>query len=199
MKSTFQILVFSIISVVLYATFVQGCNKSSNEKPKIVYLDGKPYEVLKKEIDTQYLKQEIKWNRDTLLVDTTIFIPVPTIVDTLAILKQYFAKNIYTDTLHLGDAGFVFVRDTISKNTIDGRFYHAIINQKTITETTIVKEPNKANIYFGFSSGVNKSGINNIGADFILKSKKDIMYGLGLGADINKNTFVNASIHWKIK
>jgi hypothetical protein len=198
MKSTFQILVFSIISVVLYATFVQGCNKS-NEKPKIVYLDGKPYEVLKKEIDTQYLKQEIKWNRDTLLVDTTIFIPVPTIVDTLAILKQYFAKNIYSDTLHLGDAGFVFVRDTISKNTIDGRFYHAIINQKTITETTIVKEPNKTRIYFGFLSGVNKSGINNIGADFILKSKKDIMYGLGLGADINKNTFINASIHWKIK
>ena len=198
MKSTFQILLFSIISVVLYATFIQGCNKS-NEKPKIVYLDGKPYEVLKKEIDTQYLKQEIKWNRDTLLVDTTIFVPVPTIVDTLAILKQYFAKNIYSDTLHLGDAGFVFVRDTISKNTIDGRFYHAIINQKTITETTIVKEPNKVNIYFGFSSGVNKSGINNIGADFILKSKKDIMYGLGLGADINKNTFINASIHWKIK
>ena len=198
MKSTFQILLFSIISVVLYATFVQGCNKS-NEKPKIVYLDGKPYEVLKKETDTQYLKQEVKWNRDTLLVDTTIFVPVPTIVDTLAILKQYFAKNIYSDTLHLGDAGFVFVRDTIYKNTINGRFYHAIINQKTITETTIVKEPNKVNIYFGFSSGVNKLGIHNIGADFILKSKKDVMYGLGLGSDINKNTFINASIHWKVK
>lgn len=198
MKSTFQILLFSIISVVLYATFVQGCNKS-NEKPKIVYLDGKPYEVLKTKIDTQYLKQEVKWNRDTLLIDTTIFVPVPTIVDTLAILKQYFAKNIYSDTLHLGDAGFVFVRDTISKNTINGRFYHAIINQKTITETTIVKEPNKANIYFGFSSALNKSTINNVGIDFILKSKKDIMYGLGVGSDINKNTFINASIHWKIK
>lgn len=166
---------------------------------KIVYLDGKPYEVLKKEIDTQYLKQEVKWNRDTLLVDTTIFVPVPTIVDTFAILKEYFSKNIYSDTLHLEDAGYVFVRDTISKNTINGRFYHAVINQRVITETTVVKEPNKSSLYFGLSSGLNKSGINNIGADFLLKSKKDIIYGLGLGADFNKNTFINASIHWKIK
>lgn len=191
-------MLFSIISVVLYATFMRGCSESK-VSVKTVYLDGKPYEVIKKEIDTQYLKQEVKWNRDTLLVDTTIYVPIPMIVDTLAILKQYFSKNIYSDTLHLQDAGYVFVRDTISKNTINGRFYHAVINQKTITETTIVKEPSKSNLYFGFSSGLNKSGVNNIGADFLLKSKKDIIYGLGLGTDINKNTFINTSIHWKIK
>jgi len=122
-------------------------------------------------------------------------------VDTMEIIKQYFAKNVFKDTLHLPDSlGYVAVQDTISKNKIESRKYSANVKQRTIKETTIVKELPKAQLYWGIGLGLDKVNyVNNVNANLLLKSKCDRIYGLGAGVDINKTPFVNASIYWKIK
>lgn len=172
-------------------------------KPNIKYVDGKPYEVIKHEIDTiDIVKTKVitKEGKD-IYHDTTIFVQVPMNVDTLEIIKMYFAKNVYKDTLRLPDSlGYVVLLDTISKNTIESRMFTASVKQRTIKETTIVKELPKTKIFWGVGMGFDKVNyINNVSANLLINTKCDKLYNVGFGVDINKTPFVNASIYWKIK
>lgn len=171
--------------------------------PNIKYIDGKPYEVIKHDIDTIDI---VKTNTITkqgkdIFHDTTIFVQVPVDVDTMGILKSYFAKNVYKDTLNLPDSlGYVVLLDTISKNTIESRLFTSNVKQRTIKETTIVKELPKTKIFWGIGMGFDKVNfINHVGANLLINTKCDKLYNFGAGVDINKNPFINASIYWKIK
>lgn len=171
--------------------------------PNIKYIDGKPYEVIKHEIDTIDIvktKTITKQGKD-IYHDTTIFVQVPMNVDTMEIIKNYFAKNVYKDTLHLPDSlGYVVLLDTISKNTIESRMFTASVKQRTIKETTIVKELPKTKIFWGVGIGFDKINyINHVGANLLINTKCDKLYNFGAGVDINKTPFINASIYWKIK
>ncbi len=172
-------------------------------KPNIKYVDGKPYEVIKHEIDTiDIVKTKVitKQGKD-IYHDTTIFVQIPMNVDTLAIIKNYFAKNVYKDTLHLPDSlGYVILLDTISKNTIESRMFSASVKQRTIKETTIVKELPKTKIFWGVGMGFDKTNyIHHIQGNLLINTKCDKLYNIGAGVDINKTPFINASIYWKIK
>ncbi len=172
-------------------------------KPNIKYVDGKPYEVIKHEIDTiDIVKTKVitKQGKD-IYHDTTIFVQIPMNVDTLAIIKNYFAKNVYKDTLHLPDSlGYVILLDTISKNTIESRMFSASVKQRTIKETTIVKELPKTKIFWGVGMGFDKTNyIHHIQGNLLINTKCDKLYNIGAGVDINKIPFINASIYWKIK
>ncbi len=172
-------------------------------KPNIKYVDGKPYEVIKHEIDTiDIVKTKVitKQGKD-IYHDTTIFVQVPMNVDTIAIIKNYFAKNVYKDTLHLPDSlGYVILLDTISKNTIESRMFSASVKQRTIKETTIVKELPKTKIFWGVGMGFDKTNyIHHIQGNLLINTKCDKLYNIGAGVDINKTPFINASIYWKIK
>lgn len=87
-----------------------------------------------------------------ILKDTTIYdtISITTPVDTLAILKEYFAKNIYKDTITVQD-GTIAIIDTISKNAIYGRSVNASIKHKIIKEVRELRIPYqpKAELYIG--------------------------------------------------
>ena len=171
--------------------------------PNIKYIDGKPYEVIKHEIDTiDIVKTKVitKQGKD-IYHDTTIFVQVPMSVDTMAIIKNYFAKNVYKDTLHLPDSlGYVILLDTISKNTIESRMFTASVKQRTIKETTIVKELPKTKIFWGVGMGFDKVNyVNNLQVNLLVNTKCDKLYNIGAGVDINKTPFINASIYWKIK
>lgn len=172
-------------------------------KPNIKYVNGKAYEVIKHEIDTiDIVKTKVitKQGKD-IYHDTTIFVQVPMNVDTMAIIKNYFAKNVYKDTLHLPDSlGYVILLDTISKNTIESRMFTASVKQRTIKETTIVKELPKTKIFWGIGMGFDKTNyINHVGANLLINTKCDKLYNIGAGVDINKTPFINASIYWKLK
>jgi hypothetical protein len=200
MKNTFKIAAGLVFLIALYFAFFGKHNPFS---PEIKYINGKPYEVIKHEIDTiDIVKTKVVEKKgEDIYHDTTIFVQVPMNVDTMEIIKQYFAKNVFKDTLHLPDSlGYVAVQDTISKNKIESRKYSANVKQRTIKETTIVKELPKAQLYWGIGLGLDKVNyVNNVNANLLLKSKCDRIYGLGAGVDINKTPFVNASIYWKIK
>ena len=90
----------------------------------------------------------------------------------MAILKDYFAKNVYKDTLTLPE-GSVSILDTISQNKILGRSYQAKITQKTIREVRELRTPPpppKAALYWGVMGIQNQDKTFGYGGGIIYKS-----------------------------
>lgn len=114
-------------------------------------------------------------------------------VDTLAILKDYFAKVYYGDTIRLTtidkenkkiNYGYILVKDTISENRIKHRElvydYKIPTIEKTITNT--ITTPNRNQFYAGLDMyGTKLQPINYFGVNLTLKNKKDRMYSIGAG------------------
>ena len=171
--------------------------------PQIKYIDGKPYEVIKHDIDTiDIVKTKVVTKKgEDIYHDTTIYVPIPINVDTLEVIKQYFAKNVYKDTLELPDSlGFVAVQDTISKNKIEARKYTANVKQRTIKETLIVKELPKNHIYYGLNMSLDKPDfVHSIGGSLMLQTKTNKIYTFGVGVTTNLTPIVNTSLYWKLK
>jgi hypothetical protein len=201
------------IAIVLLIVIVafQQCGGNKKGTGEIVKVDGKKYELIKHTIDTvEVIKTKIVTKKGADIYHETIKeVIIPTIVDTAALLKDYFAKNIYNDTLHLPDSlGYVFLTDTITQNKIEGRTFNASVKQRTIKETTIVKELPKMQVYFGFNGGFNKVDvISHIGTGVLVKTKKDKIYQINAGVanrvtDGTNGTlspYIEAGVYWKIK
>ncbi len=182
---------------------------------RTIRIDGKKYEVIKHTIDTvevEKIKTVTKKGKDivheVIDVDTLVLKELVN-VDSAAILKDYLAKIIYKDTLVLdGGLGTIALTDTITKNRILGRTWDAKVKERTIKEELIVKEPAKAQLYYGLNAGFNKEDyVSAVGAGVILKTKKDKLYQLGIGVN-NRTTdgtngafspYVGFGTYWKIK
>ena len=120
-------------------------------------------------------------------------------MDTQIILRDYQSKIVYKDRLVLENGlGTIDVTDTISKNKIIGRKWNAQIKEKTITNTTIVKELPKIQVFAGLG-GVVGNGIIAAGPKVTLKTKRDNLYNVGLSFDNNLNKYVSFGMQWKIK
>ena len=178
---------------------------------RTIRVDGKKYEVIKHTVDTiDVIKTKVVTKKGEDIYHETIKeVVIPTIVDTTAILQNYYAKNVYKDVLVLPDSlGTVAVTDTITQNKILGRTFNASVKQRTIKETTIVKELPKTQVYYGFTGGFNKADVvSNVGAGLLIKTKSDKIFQLGIGV-ANKVTdgtngslspFIGAGVFWKIK
>jgi len=200
MKKFAKLLIALFVLIFIYFGIYGTHNPFS---PQIKYIDGKPYQVIKHDIDTfEIVKTTIKEKKgQDIYHDTTIYVPVPLNIDTLEIIKSYFAKNVFKDTLKLSDSlGFVFIQDTISQNKIASRKYIAKVKQREIKETTIVKELPKTHLYWGLGMGFDKVNyVNNVSANLLLQTKCQRVYGLGVGVDNYKTPFINATIYWKLK
>lgn len=127
-----------------------------------------PIETLK--IDTfEIVKNTTIYKKGKSIVkDTTIHDTIPIIlpVDTMSILKDYFAKNVYKDTILFAE-GSVSLVDTISQNKILGRIFKASVTQKIIKEVRELRTPPpppKAALYWG-----------------IMATKQDEKFGYGGG------------------
>jgi hypothetical protein len=178
---------------------------------KTIRIEGKKYEIIKHEIDTvDIIKTKIVTKKGEDIYHETIKeVVIPTIVDTQALLKDFFAKNIYKDTLQLPDSlGTIAMIDTITQNKILGRTFNASVKQRTIKETMIVKELPKTQVYYGLTGGFNKEDVvSNIGAGLLIKTKKDKIYNLGIGvanrvSDGTNGTlspYIGGGVYWKIK
>jgi hypothetical protein len=180
---------------------------------KKVIIDGKPYEVIKHEIDTiDVIKTKVVTKKGEDIYHETIVekeVVIPAVVDTMALLKDYYSKVLYKDTLVLPDSlGTVAVTDTISQNKIFGRTFNASVKQREIKELMIVKEPAKTQVYYGFTGGFNKADVvSNVGAGLLVKTKKDKIYQVGVGV-ANRVTdgtngklspYIGGGVYWKIK
>jgi hypothetical protein len=200
MKNIIKIVAGLIALIAIYFLIFSKHNPFS---PQIKYVNGKPYEVIKHEIDTvDIIKTKIVTKKgEDIYHDTTIYVSIPVSVDTMQIIKEYFAKNVYKDTLQLPDSlGFVAIQDTISKNKVEARTYTANVKQRTIKETLIVKELPKNHIYYGLNMSLNKPDfVHSIGGSLMLHTKTNKIYTLGIGVTTNLTPIVNTSLYWKLK
>ena len=192
-----NILILILVGIIVF----DRCNPS---KPEIIKIDGKPYEVIKWKVDTQYFPKKIIINKpgEVIIKDTTIYVEVPQKVDTGKILKNFYSKNVYKDTLKLPDSlGYVSLSDTISQNKILFRSFSADVRQKVITDTKIVKDLPKTQVYLGFNSQFSKPDfVNSVGGSILLKTKNDKIFQLGAGVTSqNLSPYINGGIYWKVK
>lgn len=199
------------IAVLVVVVLLEYFNPGGHMPGRTVRIEGKKYEVIKHTIDTvEVVKTKIVTKKGADIYHETIKeVQIPAIVDTAALLRDYFAKNIYNDTLHLPDnLGYVFLTDTITKNKIEGRTFTAKVKQREIKETMIVKELPKMQVYYGFNGGFNKADVvSHIGAGVLVKTKKDKIYQINAGV-ANRTTdgtngklspYIGAGVYWKIK
>ena len=200
-----------VIAALIVFVLLEWFNPGGVMPGKKVFIAGKAYEVIKHNIDTiDIVKTKVVTKKGEDIYHETIKeVIIPTIVDTQALLHDYFAKNIYKDTLQLPDSlGTIAMIDTITQNKILGRTFNASVKQRTIKETTIVKELPKTQVYYGLTGGFNKADVvSNIGAGLLIKTKKDKIYNLGIGVS-NRVTdgtngtlspYIGAGVYWKIK
>ena len=180
---------------------------------RTIRIEGKKYEVIKHEIDTvDIVKTKVVTKKGEDIYHETIVekeVLIPAVIDTAALLKDYYSKVLYKDVLVLPDSlGTVAVTDTISQNKILGRTFNANVKQRTIKETTIVKELPKTKVFYGLEGGFNKADfVSSVGAGVLINTKKDKIYQLGVGVD-NRTTdgtngtfspYVRSGVYWKIK
>ena len=199
------------IALLIVVVIFQQCGGNKTKTGEIVKVDGKKYELIKHEIDTfEVVKTKVVTKKGEDIYHETIKeITIPAIVDTQALLQDFFAKNIYKDTLQLPDSlGTIAMIDTITQNKILGRTFNASVKQRTIKETMIVKELPKTQVYYGLTGGFNKADVvSNVGAGLLIKTKKDKIYNLGIGVanrvtDGTNGTlspYIGAGVYWKIK
>lgn len=202
-----NIAILVLIAVVVF----QQCGGNKKGTGEIVKVDGKKYELIKHEIDTfEIVKTKVVTKKGEDIYHETIKeINIPAIVDTQALLHDYFAKNIYKDTLQLPDSlGIVSLIDTITQNKILGRTFNASVKQRVIKETTIVKELPKTKFFYGLEGGFNKADlISHLGMGLLINTKSDKMFHLGVGVanrtiDGTSGTlapYIGGGVYWKIR
>jgi len=194
-KLTPYVIIAALVAVIL---FQEGCfGKKTNGD--VININGKNYEVIKHEIDTFYetKTQTVYRNGKDITHEVEVVREIPANVDTASILKDYYAKVFYNDTFKLKDTlGYIVINDTISKNRIAGRKFNSSINVPTIKETLYLKELSN-NFFAGPSFQLGPSP--SVGGDVHLKTKKDMLFGVGAGLNLNATPYLRGSVSWKIK
>jgi hypothetical protein len=200
--------VLLIVAIIVIGYLVWDKFHKENVPGETIYVAGKPYEVIKREIDTIKIirRDTITKKGEDIYHDTTIYVPVNQPIDTNLILKDYFSKKIYKDTLLLShNLGHVLINDTIYKNSIHTRKYLTEVSETYINDMTIVKEAQKTQVYYGAGLALNKTSIfAHANTSLLLKTKKDKIYQFGVGfMGLPNNTpispFVMGGFYTKIK
>jgi hypothetical protein len=202
-SSLSSIFIFVLCAIILF----QKCEKDKVGNKEIIKVEGKPYEVIKHEIDTlEIVKTKIEYRKGDsipyeVLVHDTLYKMVD--VDTMGIIKKYFSTLVYKDTLKLDDSlGTIVIIDTITENKIKGRVIQANVKERIIKDLTIVKELPKAQVYIGANASFNRVELlNSVGGGFIYKTKQDKLYQITIGAansGAQITPYLGFGMYWKI-
>ena len=206
----FNFLYLVIVALVAVIIIQRSCGNSVKNSNKlsdssIVKIDGKKYDIVSKKVDTVEVSHDViiyQKGKD-IKHDSVIYVAIPSNIDTQEIVRDYFSKNIYIDTFKLNDScftnlGYVVATDTIFKNKIFSRKWDAHIESVDVNNSSIVKGPLKNQFYFGGSLGIEKPSLTMLGADLLLKNKKDHIYILEVGETSNFNFYIQGKVFWKI-
>jgi hypothetical protein len=204
MKLDLKTLLIIVLGAALLLT--QMCSGGGDKPGDIIDVDGKKYELLKHSVDTEYVPVEkivTKRGKD-IYHDTTIYVPLPLSFDTMEMIRNYLSMNVFKDSLKLDDSlGFVVVSDTLQMNKIRTRVWESKINKIKITDTKIVKELPKNQVFIGFNTSINKVDfISSVGLSTTLKTKSDKLYNLNLGLMGSSNgmtPYIGGGLQWKIR
>ena len=171
--------IFAFLLGAFAVFYFRGCLPEKQSSPKVIKVEGKKYEVLKH--DTVYQKKTLVEYRDGVYVyhSDSVYVEIPQNVDTSAILKDFYAMNMFVDTFKT-DIGNIVLNDTISQNKIKGRTYTAKFKYPEVR--TIVKEKPKAAVFAGIGSSINgEAKLQEVSAHIFLETRKRRLYGVGVG------------------
>ena len=212
-----------IVGLIIFL-LLRGCGDTPQGTKEIVKVDGKKYELVDKTIDTVFVEKRVEVPTYVpKYVDRVVekIVKIPTHVDSLQIIKDYYSKFVTKDTLRLTyefapeitidsigtkpnpTLGFGVITDTITQNKVLSRDVVWNFKVPTIYNTTIVKDLPKTQLYYGFNLGGNKQDIfSTASGGLILNTKSDKLYQLNLGVQTNGVDgvvpYIGGGIFWKI-
>ena len=188
-----QTLLIVVLAVLLF--FSRSCSSTPPVDSEIIteiVTQWDTVKVTEKEYIPKYIRKTV------INIDT-----FQTPIDTISILKDYYAKYFYTDTIKIDTLGTIVINDTVTRNLISMRDVQSniFIPTTTITNTIYL---NKRELYGGISIGgminpvQNESPINHISGELLYKNKKRQIYGFGLGIDKDFYPIISGRMYWKI-
>lgn len=194
MKKTFgdirNVIILVLIIVILLLRQCSGGGEITPTEPTIITKTEVRYDTITKEVPKYIPKivTRIERNIDTLLIAQN--------VDTLSILKDYFAKYVYVDVQTLDSLNLV-ITDTLTENRILARSikYDLIYPTVTVTETKYI---NPREFYIGFGLNGNTTQFNYVGAQLLYRSRKKQAFGLGIGINENLQPILSTQFLWKL-
>jgi hypothetical protein len=202
MKKILDIRHFIILALICGLFFLRGHNNTITkevikEVPGEVIHDTIPVPV------TEYLEGEIVY------LDSIVYVSTLAHVDTSEILKDFYAKILYSDTIKLSNnQGFVYITDSISKNNIVSRTWNATIKPKIVREPSPEPPKVRNQVYVGLNGAWSeKDWVNSLGTSVLFKTKDDKIFQVGVGV-ANRTfdgssgkfiPFINGGAYWKIK
>jgi hypothetical protein len=200
MKKILDIRHFIILALICGLFFLRGHNNTITKE----VIKEVPGETIYDTIPViEYLEGEDIYH------DTIIYVPTLVHVDTLEILKEFYSKNLYVDTIKLNNSqGFVYITDSISKNNIVSRTWNATIKPKIVREPSPEPPKVRNQVYVGLNAAWSeKDWVNSLGTSVLFKTKDDKIFQVGVG--VANRTFdgysggfipyINGGVYWKIK
>lgn len=190
MKVLFKNIQTLLVVVLAALLFLQrGCSSTPPVEPKVIAEIITRWDTLKVETK-EYVP---KYIRKTVVDIDTFQAPI----DTISILKDYYAKYFYTDTIQVDSLGFIVINDTVTRNLISKRDVQSniFIPTTTITNTVYLY---KKEFFGGISVGATNQAVQNINGELLYINKKRNAYGFGIGLNPDFQPVYTARMYWKI-
>ena len=190
MRDYFKNIQTLLVVVLAALLFLQrGCSSTSPVEPEViteVVTQWDTIRVAEKEYVPKYI-------RKTVVEIDTFSVPI----DTISILKDYYAKYFYTDTIKIDTLGTIVINDTVTRNLISMRDVQSniFIPTTTITNTVYLY---KREFYGGISVGSTNQAVQNINAELLYINKKRQSYGFGVGLNPQWQPVYTVRMYWKI-
>jgi len=115
------------------------------------------------------------------------------------VVTELLSQNIYLDSIKIDTTGYAYISDTVSQNKISGRSLSYSIKYPTITETIIIPEKKRNQLYAGFSILGQPFPLNSFNAELLLKNKADNIFGASIGITSNSKLQYGVKYYTKIK
>ena len=182
-----QTLLIVVLAALLF--FQHSCSSTPPVEPEViteVVTRWDTLKVTKKEYVPKYI-------RKTIIDIDTFQAPI----DTVSILKDYYAKYFYTDTIKIDTLGTIIVNDTVTRNLILMRDVQSNIFIPTTTVTNTVYLY-KREFYGGIAIGSTNQAVQNINGEFLYVNKKRNAYGFGVGLNPDFQPIYTVRMYWKI-
>jgi len=190
LKDYFKNIQTLLIVVLVVLLFLQrSCSSTPVPEPKVITETVTKWDTVSI-TKTEYIP---KWKTRIETIHDTI----PSSIDTVAILKDYYAKYFYTDTIQIDTLGSIVINDTITRNLISMRDVQSniFIPTTTITNTIYLY---KREFFGGISVGATNQAVQNINGELLYINKKRDAYGFGIGLNPDFQPIFTGRIYWKI-
>jgi len=189
-KIPYYIIIVSLIGVIIYLLTL-----SPNIKEGTV-ITKKTVEIVPVTIETPVYVPKYRTRVDTI-TDIDTFIASQGPIDTSEILKDYYSKYAYQDTVQVDTFGNIVISDTITKNYIIARKVQSNLQIPEITiEKTIYL--NNREWYAGVGFVGSPQQLGYIGGEILYKTKKRKVIGVGVGINQDLTPQGSFKLLWKL-